>query len=164
MSPAELELLLRKILGEGIQLHASVYLLFVAISVIGAGVGAYGGAYLKRRAENLATKSDFHSLLAQLRSQTREVEEIRSEIANAGWIHQRRWDLKRELYWHLLEILEEIKQKGRWFANALHKSWGPTPETQQLVDAFAKHMLERGAIEKLLAYKGVAGMILTDDL
>ncbi len=162
MSPAELELLLRKLLGEGIQLQPASYLLLVVISLMAAAAGAFMGAYLKRRAENLATKADFDSLLTQLREQTREVEEIKSEIASAGWVHQRRWDLKRELYWQLLEVLEELKQKGRWLLHVVGDSWSPSQEANRYVETFAKDMRERGTVEKLLASKAVAGIILAD--
>jgi len=126
MSAAELEPLLRRVLGEGIQLPPAIYLLLVVVSLLGGTVGAFFGAYSRKRGENLATKADFESLLQQLRRQTEETERIKSEIARAGWIHQRRW------------------------------------EAQALIEAFAKHMYERGTLEKLLAYKGVAGMILTE--
>jgi hypothetical protein len=162
MSPAELELLLRRILGEGLQLQPIVYLLIVALSLVSGALGAFLGAYLKRRGENLATKADFDSLIDQLRTQTQEVEQIKSEISRAGWLHQRRWDLKRELYWNLLETLEELKQKGRWLHEAVRPYWGPDPEAERLVNGFAKHMQERGTVDKLLALKGVAGIILTE--
>ena len=162
MSAAELELLLRRVLGEGIQLHPAMYLMLVLLSLLGGTAGAFFGAFLRKRGENLATKADFDSLMQQLRRQTEETERIKDEIARAGWVHQRRWDLKRELYWQLLQILEEIKQKGRWFAQSLERHSYPNPEAETLVEAFAKHMYERGTVDKLLAYKGVAGMILTD--
>jgi hypothetical protein len=162
MSAAELELLLRKILGEGVQIHPVSYLALVITSVIAGAIGAFLGAYLKRRGENLATKADFDSLMGQLREQTREVEAIKSEIAQAGWVHQRRWDLKRELYWQLLEMLEELKQKGRWLFRAVGDFWGPNADAQQTIESFAKHIQERGTVEKLLASKGVAGMILSE--
>ena len=162
MSASELELLLRRVLGEGIQLHPTIYLLLVIVSLLGGTIGAFVGAYSRRRGENLATKADFDSLLQQLRRQTEETERIKSEIARAGWIHQRRWDLKRELYSQLLQILEEIKQKGRWLLESVSRFGGPTSEAQASIEAFAKNMYERGTVEKLLAYKGVAGMILSE--
>ncbi|HEY7293019.1 MAG TPA: hypothetical protein VH583_24495 [Vicinamibacterales bacterium] len=161
MSAAELELLLRRVIGEGIQLHPAVYLLIALVSLLGGTLGAFVGAYARRRGENLATKADFNSLMEQLRLQTEETERIKSEIARAGWIHQRRWDLKRELYWQLLQLLEEIRQKGRWLAQSLGDGWRPSFETQSSIELFTKNMVERGTVDKLLACKGVAGMILT---
>lgn len=160
MSPAELELLIRKILGEGLQLHFTVYIVIVAISLIASGIGALVGAYLKRRGENLATKADFEVLLDQVRQQTRETEQIKSEMARAGWVHQRRWDLKCELYWRLLETLEEIKQKGRLLAQMLSNYWDPTPEARQVIEEFARHMHERGVAEKLIGSKAAAAVVL----
>jgi hypothetical protein len=161
MSPAELELLLRKLLGEGLQLHPTVYLVIGLISVLSGGIGAFVGAYLRRRGENLATKTDFESLLAQLRQQTREVEEIKSEISQAGWIHQRRWDLKRELYAQLLVVLEEIKEKGRWFSESVSSHiWGATQELTESLQRFATHMQDRGTLDRFLSAKALAGMFL----
>lgn len=167
MTPADVELIIRRIYGEGIHLHPTVYVLLLTASVIAGGLGAYIGAFLRRKGENLATKADFESILAQLREQTREVEHVKNEIAQAGWIHQRRWDLKRQLYWELLETLEEIKQKGRWLYGALTTpyTYPPVvnPQAPQLIDDFANHMQQRGTVEKLLALKGVAGVVLTGE-
>ena len=161
MSSAELELLLRKLLGEGLQLHPTVYLVIGLISVLSGGIGAFVGAYLRRRGENLATKADFDSLLSQLKQQTREVEEIKSEISQAGWIHQRRWDLKRELYAELLVVLEEIKEKGRWFSESIGSNyWGATSELTESLQRFATHMQDRGTLDRFLAAKALAGMFL----
>jgi len=162
MSPAELELLIRKVFGEGLQLHPSVYVLIVTITLVAGGVGAFVGAYLKRRGETLATKADFDVLSDQVRQQTRETEQIKSEIARAGWIHQRRWDLKREIYWRLLETLEEIKQKGRLLDQMLQSYWSPTPEARQVIEEFAKHMQERGTAEKLISSKAAAAVVLNE--
>ncbi len=48
-------------------------------------VAAYFSAYIKKRAENLATKADFDDLREQLRQTTRLTEEIKSEIGHAEW-------------------------------------------------------------------------------
>src|SRR5437763_10539782 len=45
-----------------------------------AGIGAFAGAYLKRRGENLATKEDFDVLLQQLKAQTKATEEIKADV------------------------------------------------------------------------------------
>jgi hypothetical protein len=178
MSITELELLLRKLLGEGVQLHPTSYLLLIVVSLVTAGLGAYFGAYLRRRGENLATKSDFDELLQQLGRQTQQVEVIKSEIARAGWVHQRRWELSRDLYFELLRTLEELRQKGRWLAHAVSSSqvsdppfggdyWGVSPHNDQAYDyvkTFADHMVERGTVEKLLAAKAVSGIVLPEEV
>ena len=166
MSPSELELLLRRLLGEGLQLHPTVYLVIALTSLLSSGVAAFVGAYLKTRGENLATKSDFDSLLAQLKQQTREVEQVKSEISQAGWIQQRRWDLKRELYAQLLVVLEEIREKGRWLFESMGDPYATalsTPEYNESLQRFAAHMQERGTLDKFLSAKALAGIFLTPD-
>ncbi len=162
MTATEFELLLRKVLGEGIQLSPTVYLLLGFLLLIGSGLGAYLGAYLRKRAENLATKDDFELILEEQRRQTRETELIKEDIARAGWIHQRRWDLKHDLYSQLLQVLEEIKQKGRWLLRSLEGFWSPNPDAERVIEVFAKHMYERGILDKLIGQKAVAGLVLTD--
>jgi hypothetical protein len=162
MSPAELELLLRRLLGEGVPLHSTVYLVIALTSLISGGVAAFFGAYLKTRGENLATKSDFDSLLAQLGQQTREVEQIKSEISQVGWIQQRRWDLKRELYAQLLVVLEEIREKGRWLFESIGSSYPYSAwERDDSLQRFAAHMQQRDTLDRFLAAKALAGIFLT---
>jgi hypothetical protein len=45
-----------------------------------AGLGAFLGAYLKKKADNLATAEDFRGLLEQVKLQTKATEEIRTEM------------------------------------------------------------------------------------
>jgi len=161
MSPSDLELLLRRLLGEGLQLHPTSYILLAVVSMLTAGMGAHLGAYLRRRGENLATKADFESILKQLSLQTMEVEGIKSEIARAGWVHQRRWELTRDLYVDLLKTLEEVRQKGRWLRQAVGNYWCPNPDADKHVKTFAIHMEERGTVDKLLAAKAVSGIVLS---
>jgi hypothetical protein len=57
------------------------WLLFLASSFL----AAFAGAYIKRRAENLATREDFNELKRQLQQTTRLTEEIKAEIGHAEW-------------------------------------------------------------------------------
>jgi hypothetical protein len=62
-------------------------------------IGPLGlGEYLKKRAENLATREDIEDL-------TRKVEVIKAEISEGVWNRQKRWELKREV---LLEAIKRI--------------------------------------------------------
>jgi len=164
MSISELELILRRLLGEGVQLHPTSYLLLVVFSLLTAGIGAYLGAYLRRRGENLATREDFDLILKQLSLQTQEVEGIKSEIARAGWVHQRRWELARDLYLDLLKTLEELRQKGRWLQHAVGDYWNPNPDAENHVKVFASHMEQRGTVERLLAAKALSGIVLSNQV
>ncbi|MEN7526984.1 hypothetical protein [Cupriavidus sp. DL-D2] len=57
------------------------WLLFLASSFL----AAFAGAYIKRRAENLATRDDFEELKRQLHQTTRLTEEIKTEIGHSEW-------------------------------------------------------------------------------
>jgi hypothetical protein len=159
MTPAEIELLIRRVLNEGVHLQGLVYVVLVGISALCGLAGSYLGAYAKKRGENLATKADFAELLRQVRLQTRETEEIKSEIAKTSWVHQQRWDFKREVYSQLLAVLEEIRQKTYWLTDSLN-SWDQSRHREAL-ELYGKHMFERGVLDKLISYRGMAGMILS---
>jgi len=161
MTPAELEVLLRRVLGEGVQLNSAVYLLLVLVSLLGGTLGAFVGAYSKKRGENLATKADFDAILKQLAQQTQQAESIKAEIAQIGWIEQRRWDLKRQLYWDLLQVLQELRQKGRWFSETMSQFSEPSADAESVLDGFAKHMYERGTVDKMLAHSAVATIVVS---
>jgi hypothetical protein len=160
MTPAEIELLVRRVLNEGVRLQSLAYVVLAGISVLGGLVGSFLTAYARKRGENLATKADFDELLRQLRLQTKETEEIKSEIAKTSWIHQQRWDFKREVYSQLLAVLEEIRQKTFWVGDSL-RSWDPAKHREAL-ELYGKHMFERGVLDKLISYRGMAGMILDE--
>lgn len=64
--------------------------LFLLITALFAGAGAYFGKYLGTKGANLATKEDFNVLQDQLRVSTRLVESVRSEIARTDWV-AREW-------------------------------------------------------------------------
>ncbi len=72
----------------------------VLVAIFG-GAGAYFGAFLKKRGEIKAIKKDLDQI-------TKIQEEIKSEISKTRWLDQRRWDLRRDVYWNLLEQLGEL--------------------------------------------------------
>ena len=64
--------------------------LFLLITALFAGIGAYFGKYLSTKGANLATREDFNSLQEQLRVSTLLVESVKSEIARTDWV-AREW-------------------------------------------------------------------------
>jgi hypothetical protein len=76
-------------------------------SLIGAGVGAYFGGYLKKKGENLATHEDIEKLKEQVAAVTTTTEQIKTEISDAAWSRQKRWELKREV---LLEAVKRLAE------------------------------------------------------
>lgn len=91
-------------------------LVLLGIVVVGWLVKSYIPSYLNKKAENFATREDFQNLLDQEKVTTREVEAIKGQISTAMWIDQRRWDLRRELYYKLLEVFHELRKATAYVA------------------------------------------------
>jgi len=83
------------------------------LSFTTAGVGAYVGSYLKKRAENLATKDDFDDLKSQTAALTQTTKEIEAKIDNQVWDRQRQWELTRDGAIRLMEAQGRLEQAHR---------------------------------------------------
>jgi hypothetical protein len=59
-------------------------------TLVVGGVGAYFGAYLKKKGENYATREDVAEL-------TRITKEIEAKISDEVWNRQRQWEFKRDV-------------------------------------------------------------------
>ena len=106
------------------------------LSFLTAGVGAYIGSYLKKRAENLATKDDFDDLKSQTAALTQTTKEIEAKIDDQVWDRQRQWELTRDGAIKLIEaqgVLEEANTAVELAADpyasitaleAARKQWG----------------------------------------
>lgn len=78
---------------------------FFITTLLSAGGGAYLGAYLKKKAENLATTEDLHQLLVQVESVTQTTKTIEAAISNEIWDRQKQWELKRDAVLSAIETL-----------------------------------------------------------
>jgi len=67
--------LIEKAVREGI---ASQLWLIIVVAVVGSGLGAFLGAYLKKKAEHTAVRENFAEALRQLQEQTKVAEGIKS--------------------------------------------------------------------------------------
>jgi hypothetical protein len=67
------------------------------VSLLSAGIGAYIGAYLKKKGENLATHEDFEKLLTEQKATTEATKLIEARISKEVWDRQREWEFKREV-------------------------------------------------------------------
>ncbi|MDQ1639270.1 MAG: hypothetical protein QOF62_2609 [Pyrinomonadaceae bacterium] len=85
-------------------------LLLLVISAILTSLFAFLTFYMKKKAENFATKEDFREILRQLKETTRATEEIKAEISTGTWVNEQRWKLRKSIYLTLLEKLSESKQ------------------------------------------------------
>lgn len=70
-----------------------------AIVVVSSGVGAFIGAYLKKKGENYATKEDIQILVAQVAAVTETTKRIEGTITH----EYRRWEIRKEVLFELLE-------------------------------------------------------------
>ena len=71
--------------------------------------GTFGGAYLKRRGENYATKQDFDALLEQTRATAKATEQIKNELSSETWLLQQKWSNKEKHYFLILSELTRVK-------------------------------------------------------
>lgn len=93
------------------------WLLFLAASFL----AAFAGAYIKRRAENLATRDDFDELKRQLQQTTRLTEEIKSEVSHTEWKARETNSLMRA---KLEEFALCISSSDQAFSTFVRKSCG----------------------------------------
>lgn len=118
-------------------------LLFVFIT---AGAGALLGSYLREKGRNYATKEDVRIL-------TGLAEDVKAEVSAKTWLQQRRWDLKRDLYWRLLEHLDDYMNCLTEIIRVLRKNENPN---EKLADA------DR-AFRPIFPLMGIGHIILSDE-
>jgi hypothetical protein len=70
-----------------------------AVVIVGSGIGAFIGAYLKKKGENYATKEDITILVEQVAAVTTATKKIESSITH----EYHRWEIKKEVLFELLE-------------------------------------------------------------
>ena len=75
-----------------------------------AGFGAFIVPYLKKKGERVATKEDFDGLLAELRSNTEAIEEVKTKFSEQTWINQQVWVKKQEAYTSIFSLLLNVKK------------------------------------------------------
>jgi hypothetical protein len=84
--------------------------LFLLITALFAGAGAYFGKYLSIKGANLATKEDFNTLQEQLHASTRLVESVKTEIARTDWAAREWKALRIKKIEELMTILNECEE------------------------------------------------------
>ncbi len=93
--------------------------LFLIVSVAGAGIGAWFGAYLREKGKHYATREDLEKIEAELRRTTRAAEEVKADISGDLWVRQKRWDLKLDFYMRVFKALFEVKEALRAIASVM---------------------------------------------
>jgi hypothetical protein len=88
------------------------------VSLLSAGIGAYFGAYLKKKGENLATHEDFNDLKKQTGELTQATKEIEAKISDELWAGQRQWEMKRDAAVGTLESYQRFRDASGRFVSA----------------------------------------------
>jgi hypothetical protein len=83
----------------------------VAVAIVVGAASAFGSAYLRRRAENLATKADFQRLLQQLQQTTSITEQVKATVLHADWLQREQKSLRRQ---KLEELMSTIYSTQDW--------------------------------------------------
>lgn len=71
--------------------------------------GAYFGAYIRRKAEDRATRENFEVLRDQLQKTTRDTEEIKNALFRRAWLTQQQWNIRERFYAELVTSLALLK-------------------------------------------------------
>jgi hypothetical protein len=90
--------------------RASAALVLFLLPFIAAAAGAYLGAYLRKKGENLATHEDIEKLNDQVRVVTTTAKEIEAKISDELWNRQKLWELKREVLFEAARSLAAIDE------------------------------------------------------
>jgi hypothetical protein len=97
----------------------------ILVGLFLAPLGAFAGSYFKTRAEQRAAKENFNEVLRQIKGQTKATEGIKAELSGKLWIGQKQWELTREIYKNMLEVVDEtlgVMQEVKRLTQ-----WGPVP-------------------------------------
>ncbi len=78
-------------------------------SLVLPGIGAYLGAYFKKKGENLATHEDITKLVGQVSAVTTTTSRIEATVSNEMWQRQTVRNEKREAYFQVLKILGKMR-------------------------------------------------------
>lgn len=104
MSPAEVHSLIEAALRNGVSFPWWNYALAFALSML----GAYAGAYFKRKAEDQAAEEHFDILREQLGKTTKDTEEIKANLSSRNWLNQQQWNFREQRYSELLSHLTKL--------------------------------------------------------
>lgn len=79
------------------------------LAAVAAGVAAFGGAYLRKRGEYRAMHENFSAIREQLKTTTRDTEEIKQQLSGHAWRSQQQWSAREQYYSRLLTHLHHFR-------------------------------------------------------
>jgi hypothetical protein len=83
-------------------------------TILGSGLAAYFGAFIKTKAANDANNQNFEKVLEQMKTQTAEIENIKAAISDDVWDRQKQWEIKRDAVFEALDALNEVQTSVGW--------------------------------------------------
>jgi hypothetical protein len=108
------------------------------ISFVAAGLGAFVGAYLRKKGENLATHEDIGRLVDQVSAVTKATKEIEAKISDEVWDRQRLWELKRDAFFALVKAESEAKHQFIALVSNYDSVKNDAPDSQYAAQAKTK--------------------------
>lgn len=131
MSQDQLSVLVREAVAQGL---ASGLWLFVVGTVCASAIGAFAGAYLKKKAELVALDEQFQVTLRQLQEQTRVLEGIKAEVAKdlATSVESIKGSLAKDLEKFKIELQDRLKRQTETLAFRYTKTFTAFEEIGKL--------------------------------
>ncbi|PUB79756.1 MAG: hypothetical protein DBO99_02800 [gamma proteobacterium symbiont of Ctena orbiculata] len=96
--------------GQSQDTPIEAYFFAVLVAAAASALGAFFGAYMKRKGENLATKEDFTNLLEQTKETTTVTERIKEHIAAQSKLKAKGQDVARQIYANLLDVSTDLNR------------------------------------------------------
>lgn len=90
-------------------MQTTLIVVLLLLEVVIVGLGIYLASYLKKKAQNLATREEFRDLEKQTAALTRTTAQIQAEIKGDLWDRQKRWELRREVLFEATRRLADIE-------------------------------------------------------
>ncbi len=116
--------LIEKAVNEGLTSSSWILLL---ITLVGAGIGAFLGSYLKKKGEQRAIKEDFDEILRQVHAQTKTTEEVKGDVAKelAGFTQrlERRSEFEQYLLMERYKLISEFAYRLGRITTDLNRAW-----------------------------------------
>lgn len=103
MTPNDVKLALHEVLGSGVFLNTSTFVIFVSGWLVATALAAGVGSFFGKRGETAAVKRDLTTIKENLRQTTAVTAAIQADIAGGLWVEQSRWTFKAGFYKELLE-------------------------------------------------------------
>lgn len=135
----------------------------LVLAIVASSVGAFLGSYLKTKGEHKATDERFDEIRRQLKTTTKDTEEIKQYLAGEAWRSQQQWSAREQQYRDLLGHLHAFQ-----LALSRLDDYYLEPGSEHTPDhAFGEnfqHLKDRAgeAYQGISESMGVAALYLTD--